>query len=163
MSVATKIQVRLMLRRDMPQVLAIESCNTETRFSEAIIKECLDKPNHSVLVGEIDNTIHGYMIYELCDTSFELITLAIAPQFRRQGYGTMMIDKMKRKLRLEVRSEIICELRESNLDGQLFLKKCGFVCHLPVKRNAFKDYYEGSKIPGRVEDAYKFVYDLKDH
>ncbi len=57
--------VRWMIRRDMSDVLAIESESFEFPWSEEEFVRCLRQRNCIGMVAELDDRIVGYMIYEL--------------------------------------------------------------------------------------------------
>jgi ribosomal-protein-alanine N-acetyltransferase len=59
-----------------------------------------------------------------------------------------MINRLKSKLLSERRNRIILEVRETNLQAQLFLKQCGFRVQAIVPK----------PWPEREEDAYLFTY-----
>ena len=59
-----------------------------------------------------------------------------------------MINKLISKLSMDRRNRILLEVRETNLDAQLFFKDLGFRA-IPVLR----DYYEDT-----TEDAYLMQY-----
>lgn len=53
-----------------------------------------------------------------------LLRLCVHPAFRRQGYGSALLEYIIRNERV---SKITCVLRESNLAGCLFLSHHGFM------------------------------------
>ena len=62
----------------------------------------------------------------------------------RRGIGTALVDKLVSKLSPHRRNRIVLEVRETNLDAQLFFKSLGFRAI-----SVLRDYYDDT-----VEDAY---------
>jgi ribosomal-protein-alanine N-acetyltransferase len=131
MSVAqmTQSYVRWMIRRDLDSVLAIEN---EAFGRHAWTQEefliALRQRNCIGMVAERNEEVVGYMVYELHKTSLELLNFAVRGRSQRLGVGTSMIEKLKAKLCYQRRDSIVLELRERNLEGQLFFRKAGFIC-----------------------------------
>ncbi len=145
-----KIQIRWLIRRDMHDVLTIErSCNDHP-WTEEDFLSCLRQRNCIGMVAECDHRIVGFMIYELHKSKLRVLNFASAPDVQRQGVGSQMIRRLVDKLSQQRRSEIMVEVRETNLDAQFFFRSQGFkaVC---VLRSHYDDTYE---------DAYLMQYRL---
>jgi ribosomal-protein-alanine N-acetyltransferase len=142
------VHIRWMIRRDMPSVLAIEEASFEFPWSEEEFIRCLRQRNCIGMVAESDDEVVGFMIYELHKNRLHLLNFAVAPEFRRTSVGSSMIEKLTGKLSLERRSRIMLEVRETNLDAQLFFKSLGFRAI-----SVLRDFYEDT-----TEDAYLMQY-----
>lgn len=143
-----KPHIRWLGRRDLPAVLRIEDASFREPWTEDDFVKSLRQRNVIGMVAEHQDLIIGYMIYELHRDSIHLLSIAVHPDFRRQGVGTAMLAKLASKLQLQQnRTKITTMASEINLDAQLFLKEHGFRATEVVK-----DHYH----PG--EDAYFFVY-----
>jgi len=143
--------IRWMIRRDMPEVLAIENDVFEYPWVEEDFIKVLRRRNCIGMVAEHDDRVVGYMIYELNRTHLHLETLGVAKQVCGKGVGRMMIDKLTGKLREGGRTRITTDVRERNLDAQLFFKAMGFRCV-----NTIRERWDSTN-----EDAYVFQYRLK--
>lgn len=119
------VQIRWLIRRDMPDVLAIESSSFRTPWTDEDFLCCLRQLNCIGMVAESWNVVRGYMIYELHKGSLELLNIAVKPDVRLRGVGRQMIDKLTAKIN-QRRREINVRVRETNLDAQLFFRACGF-------------------------------------
>jgi ribosomal-protein-alanine N-acetyltransferase len=139
-----------MIRRDMPEVLAIEHESFEFNWTEEDFLACLRQRNCIGMVAEHDNHVVGFMIYELHKTRLHILNFAVGPAFRRLGIGAQMIDKLINKLSQQRRQEIVLEVRETNLAAQLFYHSQGFRA-VQVLRNHYAD---------SSEDAYVMSYRL---
>jgi [ribosomal protein S18]-alanine N-acetyltransferase len=116
------VHIRWMIRRDMPEVLAIENRSFEFPWSEDDFIRCLRQRNCIGMVAEYDERVVGFMIYELHKNRLHILNFAVRPEFRRQGIGRSMIRKLVGKLSQQRRNRIMLEIRETNLDAQLFFR-----------------------------------------
>ncbi|WP_153556329.1 ribosomal protein S18-alanine N-acetyltransferase [Roseimaritima sediminicola] len=144
----TCVHIRWMIRRDMQAVLEIESTNFEFAWSEEDFIRCLRQRNCIGMVAERDERVVGFMIYELHKNRLHILNFAVAPEVKRQGIGRSMINKLMGKLSHERRNRIMLEVRETNLDAQLFFRGLGFRAV-----SVLRDFYDDS-----TEDAYLMQY-----
>lgn len=147
----TCVHIRWMIRRDMPAVLAIESQSFEFSWNEDDFIRCLRQRNCIGMVAERDDQVVGFMIYELHKNRLHILNFAVSKEIRRQGIGKSMVGKLLSKLSHERRNRIMLEVRETNLDAQLFFKGLGFRAI-----SVLRDFYDDT-----VEDAYLMQYRYK--
>ncbi len=146
-----RVHIRWMIRRDMPSVLMIENNSFEFAWTEDEFIRCLRQRNCIGMVCELDDEIVGFMIYELHKNRLHILNFAVSAEFRRSGIGSQMIDKLLGKLSYERRNRIMLEVRETNLNAQLFFRDCGFKAI-----SVLRDFYHDS-----TEDAYLMQYRYK--
>jgi ribosomal-protein-alanine N-acetyltransferase len=91
------------------------------------------------------------MIYELLKQQLHVLNFAVAPWSRRQCIGAQMVDKLVHKLSQQRRHEIVLEVRESNLQAQLFFRSQGLLAS-----SVLRGFYEDTE-----EDAYQMKYLLE--
>ena len=140
----TGIHIRWMIRRDMADVLGIENSSFEFPWNEDDFVRCLRQRNCIGMVVEQDDEIVGFMVYELHKTRLHILNFAVHQDQRRSGTGTGMVEKLKRKLSQQRRNRIVLEVRETNLEAQLFFKEQDFLA-----LSVLRDFYDDT-----VEDAY---------
>jgi len=133
-----------MIRRDMAEVLQIEDRSFEFSWSEEDFIRCLRQRNCIGMVAEHNERVVGFMIYELHRNRLHVLNFAVHPDFRRRQIGTQMLRKLVSKLSPQRRSRIMLEVRETNLDAQLFFREAGFRAV-----SLLRDFYEDT-----TEDAY---------
>ena len=143
-----RVHIRWMIRRDMPEVLAVESANFEFPWLEEDFIRCLRQRNCIGMVAEHDDRVVGFMIYELNKTRIQVLNFATAVDLQRRGVGTQMVGKLIGKLSAQRRTRITLEVRETNLPAQLFFREAGFRAI-----SVLRDYYEDTP-----EDAYLMQY-----
>src|SRR5262252_9584455 len=88
---AIAVQIRWMIRRDMPEVLRIENDSFEFNWTEEDFLACLRQRNCIGMVAEHEGQVVGFMIYELHKTRLHILNFAVGPNFRRLGIGAQMI------------------------------------------------------------------------
>jgi ribosomal-protein-alanine N-acetyltransferase len=133
-----------MIRRDMPEVLAIEQEAFEFPWSDEDFTRCLRQRNCIGMVAEVGDSVVAFMIYELHRTRLHVLNFAVRRSHRRLGIGTQMMGKLFAKLSVERRDRILLEVRERNLPAQVFFRSLGYRAI-----TVLKDFYEDS-----TEDAY---------
>ncbi len=143
-----QVHIRWMIRRDMPEVLQIEEQCFEFPWSEEDFIRCLRQRNCIGMVAEYDERVVGFMIYELHKSRLHILNFAVSPDCRRHAIGDQMIAKLISKLSSQRRNRIMLEVRETNLDAQLFFRTSGFRAI-----SVLRDFYDDT-----TEDAYLMQY-----
>lgn len=142
------VHIRWMIRRDMAEVIEIENRSFEFSWCEEDFVRCLRQRNCIGMVAEHHERVLGFMIYELHKNRLHVLNFAVHPDYRRRGVGGQMIQKLAGKLGLGRRNRIMLEVRETNLDAQLFFRDLGFRAI-----SLLRDFYEDT-----TEDAYLMQY-----
>ncbi len=146
----TTVHIRWMIRRDECEFLEIENAAFEYPWSIETLRQALRNRNCIGMVAEYDENVVGYMVYELHSDKLFLLSMAVHPDHHHQGVATQMIDKLIGKLSKQRRHSIETEIRESNLDAQLFFKAMGFRA-TGIQWGWYQD---------TAEDAYRFEFRL---
>ncbi len=144
----SRVHIRWMIRRDMPEVLAIEHASFDFPWCEEEFLRVLRQRNCIGMVAEHGERVVGFMIYELHKTKLNVLNFAVNPEFRRQGVGHQMVAKLVGKLSSHRRTRIALNVRESNLSAQLFYRVEGFRAS-----GVLREHYEDTG-----EDAYLMHY-----
>lgn len=144
------VQIRWMIRRDMPEVVWIEHMSHEFPWCEDDFVRCLRQRNCIGMVAESEERILGFLVYELLDDKLHILNMAVHPAYRRRGVGRQLVNRIIAKLSHHRRNRITLGVRETNLGAQLFFRSCGFRA---VK--VLRAHY-----PDTDEDAYWFEYRL---
>jgi ribosomal-protein-alanine N-acetyltransferase len=150
--VQVRVHIRWMIRRDMPEVLAIEHASFEFPWGEEEFLRVLRQRNCIGMVAEHGERVVGFMIYELHKAKLQILNFCVHPEYRRQGVGHQMVAKLVGKLSSHRRTRISLNIRESNLPAQLFYRTQGFRA-LEVVREHYED---------TSEDAYVMQYLFED-
>jgi ribosomal-protein-alanine N-acetyltransferase len=147
-SAPVPVHIRWMIRRDMPEVLAIEQRCFEFPWQEEDFIRCLRQRNCIGMVAEASERVVGFMVYELHKHRLHILNFAVNETFRRRGIGSQMAKKLIAKLSCDRRSRIALEIRETNLPAQLFFRTLGFRAV-----SVLREFYEDTP-----EDAYLMQY-----
>ena len=150
-SIADSLDIRWMIRRDLPEVLEIERRSFNEPWDEDDFISCLRKRNCIGRVAEHEERIAGYMLYELRKSSIYIINFAVHPDFRRRGVGRSMMEEVASKLCPQRRTRISLHVRETNLAAQLFFREVG------LRATKICRSFENDG-----EDAYRFEYRLSN-
>jgi ribosomal protein S18 acetylase RimI-like enzyme len=147
---AISVRVRMLTRRDMPDVMSIERRtyrNTEV-WDDDDFDAVRSRRDAVLLVAEFAGHIVGYVCYYKKDGYYYLLNLTVDPSYRRQLIGTQLVSYVHRLSKKRGRTGLVSMVRETNLVGQLFYKAMGFVC-TEIVRKAF---------PNTGESGYTFVH-----
>lgn len=132
--------------------LEIESENIEKFWGKRNFYEQLSKNFVKGYVVVKLNTLIGFIVYACGSKNLQILNLGIHSKFQKQGLGTLLVDRVKKRLNNKY---LTCNVRESNLNAQLFLKKKKFIA-TKVLKNYYCDEYAQE-----TENAYKFKYQIK--
>ena len=133
-----RVHIRWMIRRDMPEVLAIENQSFDYPWCEEEFLRVLRQRNCIGMVAEHGERVVGFMIYELHKNKLHVLNFAVANDSRRSGVGHQMVQKLVGKLSSHRRTRIVLHCRESALQAQLFFRVEGFRAS-QVLREHFED------------------------
>lgn len=134
---------------------ALECYSCENFWGEDQFLEALHNGSGGYVATDCDQPI-GFIIYEFDggETTVNILNMVVRPDYRRQGVGTMLLDKLIQSNAVTRRNyDIHAKVRESNLAAQLFLKKHDFEA-IGVLKAYYQDKYEEEE---DIEDAYELV------
>lgn len=144
---SSTIQHRWMICSDLMQVLCIEKQVSEYPWDESDFRKRIGQQNAVGLIAQRCSRTVGYVVFELHKDRVYLLKLAVDPAVQRCGVGVGLIDQLKRRLSVQRRNRILCEVSERNLAAQLFLRSQGFRV-----MNILDDWFEDG------EQAYLFQF-----
>lgn len=145
------IQVRWMIKRDMPEVMQIENQSFEFKWTEKEFLSQLRRRNVEGIVAEINHRIVGFIVCEFNRPDIQVMNLAVCKHYRRIGVASKLIQRTKIRMREHSRNIIIVGVRERNLPAQLFFQSCGFKSTEIIRKP-----YECCD-----DDEYKMEYEVK--
>ncbi len=136
---------RPMLEVDLDQVVEIEKVSMPSPWSRVLFEEELKREQAYYFVMEEEGKVAGYMGYWEAPEEAHIITLAIAPAFRKRGLGEEMIDRcmsfaFKKGARLAT-----LEVRESNDPARRLYEKSGFR-FVAIRKKYYSDNQEDAII-----------------
>lgn len=143
--------VRNMLKGDLKEVMSIEQESFEYPWTELDFKQHNTRTTQFIVcVDSHNDSVMGYMVYDIHDDYYHIINLGVGKLYRRNGVATNLIRHLVEMMgkKTSVRNKISLECRESNLDAQLFYRSMGFLC-----TSIRKEFYQLNN-----EDAYSFEF-----
>lgn len=139
------INLRRAEAHDAEAIFEIEkACFSVPWSMEAIETELAESDQRMYMVIEVDDKVIGYAGAWLVLDEGQITNIAIAPEYRRDGYGAMMTRKLIRELFKKGMNEIFLEVRISNVAALTMYRRLGFTV-----KGLRKGYYTDP-----VEDAY---------
>jgi [ribosomal protein S18]-alanine N-acetyltransferase len=140
----------LIPKDDMKAVLAIERQSFPQPWEIQQFQYTLEKGLGVAFVAESEGRVVGYIFFELEPERYNVINLAVTPEYRRKGVGTKLMRFIIRKLRVDRRPDLHVAVSDRNLATHLFLKDIGFRA-IEVQRGFF----------GHGHDAYEFQFSIR--
>ena len=129
----------------------IEKQCFSTPWSENALAEEIENPNARFFVALCGEQVAGYIGAHNIVGEVYITNVAVAPDYRRQGVATQLIERLVEISRAEKAEFITLEVRENNTSAQALYEKQGF--GVVGKRKAF---YENPR-----EDAILMTINLK--
>jgi ribosomal protein S18 acetylase RimI-like enzyme len=120
---------------DIRDVLIIERASFgDDAWSEKDFRWALNQRSiRSAVMLDKSSVIVGFVLWGEMDIGgVEVMNIAVAPVFRRIGVGTELLAVVSVNSVTPIRTRVL----EDDLEAQLFLRSCGYVC---VKIKDFED------------------------
>lgn len=138
---------------DLPEVLRIErAAMAPDPWNEEQLLAEMHVGNGVSLVAEQGNQICGYAFFRTCAPESELLRLAVAPEQRRQGTASALLEQALRSFAEQNYETCFLEVRESNEKARRLYQKIGF-----LQVGMRKKYYSQP-----VEDALQLCRNLTE-
>lgn len=129
-------------RRHYADVIRISADSYDEPWTEDQLATLLKQRTIIGLVYEVNQQVVGYIIYELYKGSLTILNIAVDPRFRRKGIGTLLLNRLKEKLRVLGRQFLDIDSSETCLSAHLFLKYNGFKA-VGINRQQYGDDCDG--------------------
>lgn len=135
-----------MEERDVHAVAAIEADAFTTPWKATAFRTLLDRPGAVLLVLDLPSRpVSGYSVLWCIQDQGELANIAIVPEFREQGLGRQLLERVLAEARQRGVESLYLEVRDSNLRARSMYASQGFE-EIGVRR----DYYEKPREHARV-------------
>jgi ribosomal-protein-alanine N-acetyltransferase len=120
-------RIRYMVSVDTSAVIRLDRlCFGVDSWLEDDFKNALRSQTVISLVATHNDHLLGYVIYELSKIRITLLRLCVLPDHQRKKVGTRLVERLKEKLNIQVRKQLVVDVPDSHLPLQIFLKKLGF-------------------------------------
>jgi len=140
--------IRRCTASDVPYILEIErkSFKPEDIYSDELLKFLCAYCNDYSYVYVLNGTVAGYIITCHEGNAAHVISIAVAPEYRRRGIGKRLLCTALRLMATGKVSEVFLEVRVSNAPALHLYKSAGFEV-----AEFLKSYYSDG------EDGYRLV------
>ena len=118
------VRVRRLTYGDLPSVLSIERRSFPTPWSLAMFVLELSKPSGICLAATAERGLTGYLVCSRYADVWHLMNVAVAPEARRQGIATMLMQRLFEQAGEDARFTL--EVRTSNDEAIAMYRRFGF-------------------------------------
>jgi len=144
------VELREMCTADLPEVLAIETESQPHAWTEKIFREELgrDCSRLVVLVVGTDGGIKrvaGFCNYWLVADEVQLLNIACSVQYRRRGYGELLMRDIVAVAKKRCARLITLEVRSGNVGAISLYEKLGFQ-RAGLRRAYYADNHEDALV-----------------
>lgn len=136
--------IRRMTLQDIPAVVEIENQCFSLPWSEKSFEDSLSREDTIFLVCE-EEVITGYMGIYISFDEASVTNVAVAPGFRKKGYGEALVVAAKEAAKSVGAESIFLEVRQSNEPALSLYKKLGFE-ELGIRKNFYEHPVEDAII-----------------
>ena len=138
--------VRELVYGDLPAVLSIERRSFATPWSLAMFVLELSKPSGVCLAAEIDDALAGYLVCSRYADVWHLMNIAVDPDHRRAGVGSLLIRQLFDEVGEDAR--LTLEVRTTNASAIAMYERFGFE-RAGYRRRYYQDTNEDALIMWR--------------
>jgi ribosomal-protein-alanine N-acetyltransferase len=126
------IRLRQFLSADLNRILDIERASFPARiaFSRAYFERLFQEYPEGFIVAEFKGNVVGYTIG---NNSGEIITIAVDPDYRKQGIGKSLADFLIKNYKKRGIQELSIHVRTNNQAGVSFWQNLGFKVEKTIK------------------------------
>src|ERR671933_1733398 len=143
----TALDVRRLQMRDLNEIDTIERASYPTPWSRSMFIGEISKPS-SICIGAFDPEtaeLVGYMIISRYVDAWHVMNIAVAPEHRRRGVATMLLERLFELTAGDDRRGYTLEVRVSNGGAIKLYERLGFKPR-GVRRGYYTDNREDALI-----------------
>lgn len=130
---------------DISEVTTIEKENFSIPWSEEAFRDSLNSKNTIYVVAVIEDKVIGYCGIYLCPPEGNIVNVAIAKEYRRQHIGKKMLKFLFRKTKEADVTDVILEVRETNVAAIKLYENMGFE-EAGIRKNFYEKPTENALI-----------------
>lgn len=127
MAVEPKVNIEKMLEEDLDEVFEIEKlCFSYPWTKSLFINELKNPYSHAYVLRSHEHKVIGYIIFWIIMEEGHILNIAIHPEWRNKGYGSLLLKFSLDILRRHSGKVMTLEVRKSNIPAISLYKKFGF-------------------------------------
>jgi len=146
--VKTAVDIRPLALGDLNSIEQIERRSYPTPWSRSMFAGELAKPASLCLGAFEDDRLAGYLIISRYVDAWHVMNIAVAPQFRRRGIATALLQKLFEQTEDGSRRGYTLEVRVSNAGAIKLYERLGFTAR-GTRRGYYTDNREDALIMWR--------------
>jgi [ribosomal protein S18]-alanine N-acetyltransferase len=146
--VKTAVDIRPLALADLNGIEEIERRSYPTPWSRSMFAGELAKPTSLCLGAFEDDRLAGYLIISRYVDAWHVMNIAVAPQFRRRGIATGLLQKLFEQTEDGSRRGYTLEVRVSNVGAIKLYERLGFTAR-GTRRGYYTDNREDALIMWR--------------
>jgi len=143
------VSIRVMRESDVPEVVYIENRSFRVPWSERTFKSLLRQPHAALYVAETAGAVAGYAAVWFVADEAELGDLAVHPDYRRRGIGSLLLGRALEEARDRAIRVLYLEVRTGNEDARRLYERSGFEV-LTVRRGYYSQPVEDALVMRRL-------------
>ncbi len=122
------VNLRRAKKSDLKKILEIEkeSFKEPWRMEGFLYELNLPEEIGISYVAEVDEKVGGYIFLHIFDEGIHIVNIAVRKDMRRQGIGTLLLQKAEEIAKNKNIPLLVLEVRENNLPAISLYKKHGF-------------------------------------
>ncbi len=148
----TAVDIRSLALADLNAIEQIERRSYPTPWSRSMFAGEVAKPTSLCLGAFEDDQLAGYLIISRYVDAWHVMNIAVAPQFRRRGIATALLQKLFEQTEDGSRRGYTLEVRVSNAGAIKLYERLGFTAR-GTRRGYYTDNREDALIMWRDADA----------
>ena len=119
------VATRTMVHDDLSHVSDIERRSYDFPWSHGVFRDCL-LTGYTCIVLERGDAVAGYGILSIAAGEAHVLNICVDPDYRRLGYGDLLLDELLTRARAASVKEVFLEVRPSNGNALSLYRKKGF-------------------------------------
>ena len=128
------LDLRCLLRSDLPEVIRIENRSFSAPWSESEFAEHFRDHNGHGLVAISEGHIVAFAVYTLRATQTHVLSLAVRPEYRRRRAASLIVWRLSEQASQQGREEFLLDWRCGSRAALPFLRSFDFAPVGPGRR-----------------------------
>ena len=130
--------IREWRKEDIQKIVALEKICFSDAWTEEELESCLQFALYKTFLLELDGEIVGYACETVLFEDAEIMNIAVAPKYRKNGYGKKLLTEMLIAAKKLGAEQAFLEVRESNLSAKGLYVAFGFE-QMGVRKGYYPD------------------------